>query len=148
MLNIMVMVFGCIAMGFDLKARRIPNKLILAMIAGWAAIISAKLLLDPDASIDQLLDSSLGFVAGGGLFLLVYLLSKKGVGGGDVKFMAASGLYLGLFGIISAILYGTILAAIVGLCLILLKKIGRKDPIPLAPFLLAGILITILLQRV
>jgi len=40
-------------------------------------------------------------------------------------------------------LYGTILAALTGLILILLKKLGRKDAMPLAPFIYAGILITV-----
>ena len=35
-----------------------------------------------------------------------------------------------------------VLAAVTGLILILLRKIGRKDTMPLAPFLFAGILIT------
>ena len=38
----------------------------------------------------------LGLFCGGVLFLLVYRLTKKrGLGGGDVKLMAAAGLYLG-----------------------------------------------------
>jgi len=57
--------------------------------------------------------------------------------------MAAAGLYLGFSETVPAILYGTVLAALVGLVLILLKKIGRKDTMPLAPFLFAGIIITV-----
>ena len=57
------------------------------------------------------------------------------LGGGDVKFVAAAGLFLGFARIIPATLYGTILAALTGLALIALKKIGRKDKMPLAPFL-------------
>jgi prepilin signal peptidase PulO-like enzyme (type II secretory pathway) len=60
--------------------------------------------------------------------------------------MAGAGLYLGFSGIIPSMLYGTVLAALTGLALMLLRKIGRKDTIPLAPFLYVGMLITVLLQ--
>ena len=101
------------------------------------------MFINTDNGVKALTDSLYGMALGGGLFLLVYLFSRRGLGGGDVKFMAAAGLYLGFSGVIPAILYGTILAALTGLILILLKKIKRKDAIPLAPFLFIGILIII-----
>ena len=79
------------------------------------------------------------------LFLAVYLVSRKGLGGGDVKFMAASGLYLGV-DVLPAMFYGSVLSAAAGLGLLLAKKIGRRDAIPLAPFLFAGILIVLFAQ--
>jgi len=88
-------------------------------------------------------DSVLGFLIGGGMFLFVYIVSKKGLGGGDVKFMAVAGLFLGLSGVFTTMFYGTCLAAAFGLLLIALKKIGRKDAIPLAPFLYVGIIVTV-----
>lgn len=142
----LVIIFGYIAAVLDLKIKQIPNKLILAMFIAWVLVMTPKLFLDIDVAITLLKESALGFAVGGGLFLLVYLISRKGLGGGDVKFMAAAGLYLGFHGTIPAMLYGTILAALVGLTLLALKKINRKDKIPLAPFLYAGILITVFLQ--
>jgi prepilin signal peptidase PulO-like enzyme (type II secretory pathway) len=68
------------------------------------------------------------------------------LGGGDVKFMSVAGLYLGFSGTIPVILFGTVIAALTGLVLILLKKINRKDSIPLAPFLFIGIIITVFLS--
>ncbi len=73
---------------------------------------------------------------------MVYLVSRGGLGGGDVKLMAASGLYLGFQKVMQAMLYGSILAALTGGGLILMRKIGRKDTIPLIPFLYAGILLS------
>jgi len=142
----LILAFGYIAAIQDLKTRRIPNVLVLATIAAWALIMTPSLYLDTGAAIRLLGDSALGAAVSGGMFLLVYLMSRKGLGGGDVKLMAAVGLYLGLGGALSAMLLGTILAALAGLTLILLKKIGRKDAIPLAPFLYIGIAATIFLS--
>ena len=142
---LMLVVFGYFAAVLDLKAKRIPNSLVLAMLASWILVMAPKLFLDTHMAIALLVDSAIGLAIAGGMFLIVYLVSRKGLGGGDVKFMAAAGLYLGSGGVLPSMLCGTVLAALTGLVLILMKKIGRKDAIPLAPFLYIGILITIFL---
>ena len=139
----LVAAFGYIAALHDWKTKKISNNLILAMFAAWVITMMPKLFLDTNAAIHLLQDSLFGFLAGGGLFLLVYIVSRKGLGGGDVKFMAATGLYLGLNGTLSAMFYGILLAGITVLLLLLMRKIGRKDAIPLAPFLYIGILLTV-----
>jgi len=142
----LALVFGYIAAVLDLKTKRIPNSLIMLMAASWVFVMMPMLFKSTETALAHLKESTLGFAVGGGLFLLVYIISRKGLGGGDVKFVAAVGLYLGVGGIIPVMLYGTLLAALTGLALILLKKIGRKDPIPLAPFLYIGMLLTLFLQ--
>jgi len=140
---LLIVIFGYVAAVLDVKDKKIPNRLVLVMLGTWALTMTPKLIVDTEPAISFLLDALLGFAVGGGLFLLVYAVSRKGLGGGDVKFMAAAGLYLGFAGTMTAMLYGTILAALAGLVLILAKKIGRKDQIPLAPFIYAGILLTV-----
>ena len=142
----LLIVFGYIASVIDLRTKRIPNELVLLMLAAWVITFVPGLFFEIDAAVRRLISSILGFVSGGGIFLLVYLISRNGLGGGDVKFIAAAGLYLGFGGIIPTILFGTILAATTGIALIIMKKIGRKDAIPLAPFLYVGILITVFFQ--
>jgi len=132
-----------IAMIIDIKTKRVPNKLVLVMTAVWFFMMVASLLIDIKSGVTSLIDSMYGFLTGGGLFLLVYVISRKGLGGGDVKFMAAAGLYLGFAGTIPAILYGTMIAAITGLILVMLKKIDRKATMPLVPFLFIGIILTL-----
>jgi Flp pilus assembly protein protease CpaA len=139
----LVISFGYVAAVLDVKTKKIPNRLILAMFAAWVVAMTPKLFADIDTAIELLKDAALGLAVGGGLFLLVYVISRKGLGGGDVKFMAVAGLYIGFAGTLSAMLYGTILAGLTGLVLLLLKKIERKDAIPLSPFLYAGILIAV-----
>ena len=140
---VMLIILGYITAVFDIKTQIIPNRIILIMLASWVMIITPSLLYNTDAAAGMMVDAIFGFALGGGLFLIVYIISHKELGGGDVKFMAASGLYLGMGRILPAIFFGTVLAALTGLTLILMKKIGRKDTIPLAPFLFAGILITV-----
>jgi len=140
----LVIAFGCAAAGIDIKTKKIPNALILAMLASWAATIAPALILDAGTAAALLRDSAAGLAAGGAVFVSVYIVSRRGLGGGDVKFMAAAGLYIGFPGTLSAMLYGTALAALTGVLLLLLKKAGPKDAIPLAPFLCAGIIIAVM----
>jgi prepilin signal peptidase PulO-like enzyme (type II secretory pathway) len=142
----LLIILSYIAMVIDINTKQIPNELILVMIAGWLLLILPMVFFDTESGIRILVDSVYGLLIGGGLFLLVYLLSRKGLGGGDVKFMSAAGLYLGFSETIPVILFGTIIAALTGFVLILLKKINRKDSIPLAPFLFIGIIITVFLS--
>ena len=139
-----IAVFGYIAAVGDIKTKHIPNTLILAMLVVWVCVTAVYLLFDIHAAVSIIVSSVLGFAVSGTMFLIVYLLSRRGLGGGDVKFMASAGLYLGVSGSLTAIFIGTTLAALVGLVLLILKKIGRKDAFPLAPFLYAGILVAIL----
>jgi len=142
----LIIIFGYIAAIKDLKTMRIQNGFVLLMAAAWVIAMAPMLFLNTDAAISLLKDSAFGAMIGGGLFLFTYLISRRGLGGGDVKLMACTGLYLGFTGTVTVMLLGTVLAALTGLVLILLKKIGRKDKIPLAPFLYIGILMTVFLQ--
>ena len=144
--KLILLVIGYVCAITDLKTKQIPNKLVLVIMASWILMITPELFLNTASAVLMLKDSAIGFATGGGLFLLVYLISRKGLGGGDVKFMAASGLYLGFGGVLPAMLYGSVLAALTALILIVVKKIGRKDTIPLVPFLYMGILITVFFQ--
>lgn len=89
------------------------------------------------------------------VFIIIYgyigeVLKKDVIGFGDIKFMGAAGFYLGYSGIYNLIiLYNTIFitAFIIVFPLLLLKKIKKEAEIPFAPFISAGILISLFLDR-
>ena len=85
---------------------------------------------------------ALGALVGGGFtFTITWLFYKIrgqiGLGGGDIKLYAALGLYLGPVDVIHNIFMSCFLGAIVGLTLIALKKLDKKNPIPFGPFIIA-----------
>ena len=137
--------FGYITAISDLRYKKIPNKYALSMLGVWVLITVPRLLIDIQTTVDYVISAGLGLLFSGGILLTIYLISRGGLGGGDVKFMSAAGLYLTLNGVLPAMLFGSVLSAITGIVLILSKRINKKDSIPLAPFLYAGILITIFL---
>lgn len=141
--NEILIIIGYICAVRDIKERKVSNQTILAMFVCWMLTLMPQLAISIEQALARMASSAGGFLIGGALFLLVYFLSRNGLGGGDVKFMAVTGLYLGINGILPAMLYGSVLASIFGITLILLKKMGRKDTIPLIPFLYVGIVLTI-----
>jgi len=88
----------------------------------------------------------LGVVLGGGLFLLMAVLSvvilhREGMGGGDIKLIAMVGAFLGWQAVLVTIFLGAVLGAFVGIVLMLLRRQGRKEPLPFGPFLALGALL-------
>lgn len=141
-LRLVLLAAGYAAALMDILEKRVPNRLVAALAVAWLLILAPLVLYDPDSAIAIGVSGLLGFVIAGVVLLVVYFVSRKGLGGGDVKLMSVAGLYLGYDGALSALLYGSVLSAVTALALILTKKMTAKDAIPLVPFLYVGILVT------
>ncbi|MDO4779118.1 MAG: prepilin peptidase [Tissierellia bacterium] len=87
----------------------------------------------------------LGGLTGFGILLLVYLVTRKGLGEGDVKLYSVIGLYVGLHAVIPILAVSSVLTAAFGLLIIMLKKANLKTVIPLGPFLAMGTIFTTLM---
>ena len=112
----------------DLKTLMIYDKVLIPMATVGIFFDACNLLVPLDE----------GIIFGGGGFLLMFSilkLSRGGLGGGDVKFSAVLGIWLGAK-IFSAIFVASILAAAVGIIFFL--RGNRKIKIPFAPFLAVG----------
>ena len=71
---------------------------------------------------------------------LIVLVTLGGMGWGDAFLMAGLGALLG-WKLTALTLYGGIVSGgVAALVLLLAKRVGRKDALPLAPFLLIGLL--------
>lgn len=141
-----LLVLGYIAAWGDFKEKRVSNRTVLIMLAAWMILLTPQLFYHTEEAVAAALSGVFGFLLAGVLFLLIYFISRKGLGGGDVKFMAAAGLFLGFNGVLPAMLWGAVLAAVTGLVLIVTKRMGRKDTISLIPFLYVGIVMTVYFQ--
>jgi leader peptidase (prepilin peptidase)/N-methyltransferase len=88
--------------------------------------------------------SILGLLLGFGLYLFIAVLSKGGMGGGDIKMMAMVGAVTGWKGVLLTTFLGSLVGSIVGIGLMIIKKKGRKTKIPFGPFLALGCMVSIL----
>lgn len=71
------------------------------------------------------------------LLLIYQLTGGRGIGGGDIKLMAASGLLLGFAGNIVAFFFGCLYASVIHL--LRMKFQGAKSMLAMGPYLSAGI---------
>ena len=125
---------GLVAAVYDLRERRVPNAVIVALLAAW-----------PLFGIGQ----PGGWWARGlagftlvGLPLLMLALTS-GLGMGDVKLGAVMALYLGPGRGLLAVAAGTVAGGLVHALLVLLGRrtwTGRGSEVPFAPFLTLGAL--------
>jgi len=79
-----------------------------------------------------------GALAFGGVLFLVAVISKGGMGGGDIKLAAVIGAFTGIPGAIITLLLSSFLGAVFGITLMLMGRAGRKTPVKFGPFLAIG----------
>jgi len=128
----------------DLDFQIIPDRITLPGI-GIGLIAGALLMPDPFVRYTLLgiKSSIIGFLAGGGLFYAIAVLSRGGMGGGDIKMMAMVGALMGWKSVLLTTFLGSMTGAVIGIFLMISKGKGRKTKIPFGPFLGLGSLITL-----
>lgn len=119
----------------DWNTYEIPVVLNIAL--GMLGII--RVIID----FSNLLDYLIGFcVVSGFLYLLFIATRGRGIGGGDIKLMAAAGLFIGWKNIILALALGSILGSIIHI--VLMKTCSKERMLAFGPYLSAGIVIAML----
>lgn len=71
---------------------------------------------------------------GGGIFLLLAIISKGALGGGDVKLIAALGFWLGSEKLLNVVIAGSIAGGVVALLMILAKKKDHHSYFAYGPY--------------
>jgi leader peptidase (prepilin peptidase)/N-methyltransferase len=120
----------------DLEQRRLPHLLLDALI------VVAALFVPFNPSVDWLTALIGGAVAVAFMGLLG-LVVRGGVALGDLYLVGPIGLVLGWPAIFVAVFVAGILSAAVSTALLLTRRAGLKSYIPFGPFLVAGMVVTL-----
>lgn len=119
----------------DINAGIVPDlAVILIAVLGVIQFIAVE-----GFTVPGLISRLIGFVCISVPMLVVSLLMKGAFGGGDIKLMAAAGLYLGWKLTVAGAFIGLFISGLYGIYLLILKKAGKKSTIKLAPFLAFGL---------
>jgi leader peptidase (prepilin peptidase)/N-methyltransferase len=136
----------------DIDHRRLPNPLVALLAAIGAVGVGASVLgalgcplvgaITGAAAVRQ---AALGLAIGGGVPLLAALAYERirgraGLGMGDVKLLAALGLYVGPYVLITLFL-GSVFGSVVGLAT---RRRVPDTAVPFGPYLAAGAVVTAL----
>ena len=87
--------------------------------------------------------AALGGAIGFGIFLLIAVVSRGGMGWGDVKLAALIGLATGFPMVFLAIIMAAILGGVVAVVLLATRRRGRREMIPFGPFLVVAAMVTL-----
>ncbi|HIU64360.1 MAG TPA: prepilin peptidase [Candidatus Avacidaminococcus intestinavium] len=120
----------------DLDHQIIPDEIVVLLIISGLAYLYARQT--------SYLEAAYGALFAGGMMFAIYILSRGGMGAGDVKLSFALGLWLGFQGSIVFLLLAFILGGVIGIFLLATGLKTRKDPIPFGPFLCLGALLSFL----
>jgi leader peptidase (prepilin peptidase)/N-methyltransferase len=136
---------GIVLAVVDARTRRLPDRVVVPTLVVVAVLVAM-------AGVDQhrpaqLATAVVGGAATFGFYALLGLVTG-GVGFGDEKLGGVCGLVLGWYGWETALWGSTItflLAALYVLARLAVGRVARRSQVPLAPFMLAGSLVTLLL---
>lgn len=123
----------------DYKTQIIPDGLVCVIAVSGALY---NLLYAQQSISDMLLGGAVGFA----VMLLIFFISRGGMGGGDVKLSAAVGLWLGVEGTLLFLLLAFITGGVISLLLLVSGVKSKGDAIPFGPFLCLAAFVTVLYQ--
>jgi leader peptidase (prepilin peptidase)/N-methyltransferase len=140
-----VLMAGLVALSWiDLRTKRLPRAIIY-----WTAIIGVPLLCvaalvahEPERIWMLLLGAAISLTVMGA----IYVLSRGGMGDGDVRLAPLLGAYLGYLnpGLAPVgLFFGFLIGAIAGVIAMALGRAGRRTALPFGPFLALGTVLAI-----
>ncbi|MUK86856.1 prepilin peptidase [Ornithinibacillus sp. L9] len=118
----------------DINYMLIPNKVLLFFLPLF-------IILRGIEPLEPWWSSLIGGLIGFCLIALIILISNGGMGAGDMKLFAVLGIVLGVNLVILTFFLASIIGALVGMILLLLRIIDRKQPVPFGPYIVVAGLI-------
>ena len=137
LLGAMLLTWSLVALTMiDVDHQLLPDDITLPLM--WLG-----LLFNLNGTFVSLGDAVIGAMAGYLILWSVYwlfklLTGKEGMGYGDFKLLAALGAWMGWQALPLIILLSSLVGAVVGIALMLLKNRGKEIPIPFGPYLAAA----------
>jgi leader peptidase (prepilin peptidase)/N-methyltransferase len=120
----------------DMDHQLLPDDITLPLL--WLGLLfnlSATYVSLPDAVIGAMM----GYLSLWSLYWIFKLITgKEGMGYGDFKLLAALGAWMGWQALPMIILLSSVVGAVCGIALMVIKRRGKDIPIPFGPYLAAA----------
>jgi leader peptidase (prepilin peptidase)/N-methyltransferase len=126
----------------DIDHQLLPDNITLPFL--WAGLALSLVTIDGNVlfanSHDAIIGALAGYLSLWSVYMLFKLLTgKEGMGHGDFKLLAMLGAWLGWQALPTIILMSSLVGAVLGISMILVRGRDRNLPIPFGPYLaLAG----------
>ena len=128
----------------DLQTQRLPREITYTgIVLGVISLTIAAIVIDePERIWMMALGALIALVA----MWLIYMISKGGMGDGDVRLAPLLGLYLGWLNpgiVLPGLFFGFVAGAVVGVAMMAVNQAGRRTAVPFGPFLALGTIVAI-----
>jgi leader peptidase (prepilin peptidase) / N-methyltransferase len=124
------------ASGIDFRTQLLPDQLVYPLL--WLGLLLSLLpmFVLPHTAI---IGAVIGYMSLWSLYWLFKLATgKEGMGYGDFKLLAALGAWMGPLALLPTMLISSLIGAIVGITLIVMRRHERGVPMPFGPFIAAA----------
>ena len=144
-----ILATGLVALTWiDLRTKRLPREITYTtLLVGAPFLVVAALARDEPRRI---LWAAAGAVIALAAMGALYVISRGGLGDGDVRLSPLLGAYLGWLGlgyVPLGLFLGFVYGAVVGVAAMAVGRAGRKTAIPFGPFLAAGTITAVFAGR-
>ncbi|AVT47283.1 prepilin peptidase [Shewanella baltica] len=132
-----VLTFVLVALaGIDLDEMLLPDQMTLPLL--WLGLI-INLNHTFASPTDAIIGAAAGYLSLWSIFWLFKILTgKEGMGYGDFKLLAVFGAWLGWQMLPLVILLSSLVGAVVGITMIVSKRLKQGNPIPFGPYIAAA----------
>lgn len=118
----------------DIAYMLIPDKILLFFLP---LFIVGRILSPLAPWWDSLVGAIIGFT----LLLLIAVVSKGGMGGGDIKLFFLIGLVLGTVNTLLTLFLASVIGMISGIIVLKIRGKGRKTPVPFGPSIVVAAIV-------
>lgn len=118
----------------DIKYMVIENRILLF----FAPLFVIMRVISP---LDPWWSPIAGSLLAGVLVAVIIIVSRGGMGAGDMKLFFVLGVVLGVAKVMLAFFLAALIGAVVGMLLIAFKMVERKRPVPFGPFIVIAALL-------
>ncbi|MGY0693078.1 prepilin peptidase [Virgibacillus sp. FSP13] len=119
----------------DITYMLIPDKLLLFFLPLFIVMRYVK-------PLEPWWSAIVGALIGLAVIAIVILISRGGMGAGDMKLFGVLGIVLGMQKVLLAFFFACVFGALIGMLLLLFKVIERKQPIPFGPYIVVATIVT------
>lgn len=127
----------------DLFTRKIPNKLNLVLYIAGGAMLAADYFFIRENFLLRLEASAIGLGVGFGFLFVMSLITKGGMGMGDIKLIGGVGFAFGIASVIYSVMYSMVICLLAAIIMLITGRKKMKDKIPFCPFFFLGLVISL-----
>lgn len=127
----------------DYREERIPNIFPLVMAFSGLVCLAAGYATSQNGAMYYIASSLIATVLVASCMSVAALLTKNGIGIGDIKLLSALALLGGIYTVGGTLFFGMLICFLTAIVLLLSKKKTIKESMPFGPFIFIGYMISI-----